>query len=207
VEKLLALGARTVTLSYSDGYIYDEAGIDRAKLDFVMELKNLRRGRIKEYADRFKAVYRPFAHDASSNPLWDHRAQCAFPSATQNEINGKDAQNLLRNGCYVVSEGANMPTDPDGVRMFVEERILFGPGKAANAGGVAVSGLEMAQNSMRYAWTREEVDKRLQLIMHSIHRACVEAAERFGTPGNYVNGANIAGFLKVADSMLDQGIV
>jgi glutamate dehydrogenase (NADP+) len=207
VEKLLELGARTVTLSDSDGYVYDEAGIDRKKLDFVMELKNVRRGRIKEYADRFKAVYRPVARDAASNPLWDHRAQCAFPSATQNEINGKDAQNLLRNGCYVVSEGANMPTDLDGARQFVEERILFGPGKAANAGGVAVSGLEMAQNSMRYSWTREEVDKRLQMIMHSIHGSCVEAAERFGTPGNYVNGANIAGFLKVADSMMDQGIV
>jgi glutamate dehydrogenase (NADP+) len=172
-----------------------------------MELKNVRRGRIKEYADKFKATYRPFAPDQTANPLWDHRAQCAFPSATQNEINGQDAQNLLRNGCYLVSEGANMPTDTDGVRMFVEERILFGPGKAANAGGVAVSGLEMAQNSMRYAWTREEVDKRLQMIMHGIHGSCVEAAERFGTPGNYVNGANIAGFLKVADSMLDQGIV
>jgi glutamate dehydrogenase (NADP+) len=139
--------------------------------------------------------------------LWNHRADCAFPSATQNEINGEDAINLLRNGIYVIGEGANMPSAPDAVSQFVDAGVLFGPGKAANAGGVATSGLEMAQNSMRYGWTREEVDRRLQLIMKSIHQACVETAARFGTPGNYVNGANIAGFLKVADSMLDQGVV
>jgi glutamate dehydrogenase (NADP+) len=208
IEKLLELGATSVTLSDSGGYVYDEAGIDHAKLKFVMELKNVRRGRITEYADKFKgAVYTPTNATLDHNPLWNHKAQCAFPSATQNEINGRDAANLLRNGVYVVAEGANMPTDLDGVAQFVDAKTLYGPGKAANAGGVATSGLEMAQNSMRYTWTREEVDKRLQIIMKSIHEACVETAERFGVPGNYVVGANIAGFLKVADAMLDQGLV
>jgi len=207
-EKLIQLGAKPVTLSDSNGYIYDEHGIDRERLDFVMELKNVRRGRIKEYAERFSsAVYTDIDPKADHNPLWDHQADCAFPSATQNEINGKDAANLLRNGVYVVAEAANMPTTLEGVHQFVEAKILYAPGKAANAGGVATSGLEMAQNSMRYGWTREEVDNRLHLIMKSIHKACVETAERFGTPGNYVNGANIAGFLKVADAMLDQGLV
>jgi len=207
-EKLIDLGGRVVTLSDSGGYIYDEAGIDSEKLAFVMDLKNVRRGRIKEYAEKFgDAVYTPIDSSADHNPLWNHKAQCAFPSATQNEINGKDAQNLLNNGVYVISEGANMPTTLDGVALFQEAKILYGLGKAANAGGVAVSGLEMAQNSMRYGWTREEVDKRLQMIMQSIHKACLDAADRFGTPGNYVNGANIAGFLKVADSMMDQGVV
>jgi glutamate dehydrogenase (NADP+) len=208
IEKLLDLGAKTVTLSDSTGYIYDEAGIDREKLAFVLELKNVRRGRIQEYADKYKsAVYTPLDAKLDHNPLWNHKAQCAFPSATQNEINGRDAANLLKNGVYVVAEGANMPTTLDGVVQFVDAKTLYGPGKAANAGGVAVSGLEMAQNSMRYTWTREEVDNRLSLIMRSIHQACVETADRFGTSGNYVNGANIAGFLKVADSMLDQGLV
>jgi glutamate dehydrogenase (NADP+) len=208
IEKLLELGAKVLTVSDSNGYIYDESGIDRDKLAFVMQLKNMRRGRIKDYADKFKgAIYKPVEATGDHNPLWNHKAQCAFPSATQNEINGKDAANLLKNGIYVVSEGANMPTTLDGVRRFVDAGILYGPGKAANAGGVAVSGLEMAQNSMRYSWTREEVDNRLRLIMKSIHKSCLDAAERFGTPGNYVNGANIAGFLKVADSMMDQGIV
>jgi glutamate dehydrogenase (NADP+) len=173
-----------------------------------MNLKNVRRGRIKEYADKFSgAVYTPLEAGSGHNPLWDHKADCAFPSATQNEINAKDAQNLLNNGVYVVSEGANMPTVPDGVNLFVENKILYGPGKAANAGGVAVSGLEMAQNSMRYSWTREEVDNRLNMIMQNIHENCVAAADRFGTPGNYVNGANIAGFLKTADAMMDLGVV
>jgi glutamate dehydrogenase (NADP+) len=207
-EKILDLGGKVLTVSDSGGYIYDEAGIDRDKLAFVMRLKNLERGRISEYAEKFpKAVYTPVDPKLDHNPLWDHKADCAFPSATQNEINLKDAKNLLKNGVTVVSEGANMPTTPDGVELFVKEKILYGPGKAANAGGVAVSGLEMAQNSMRYSWTREEVDNRLSMIMKSIHTSCVEAAERFGTPGNYVNGANIAGFLKVADAMMDQGIV
>jgi glutamate dehydrogenase (NADP+) len=208
VEKLLELGARCLTLSDSSGYVYDEAGIDRAKLGFVKELKNERRGRIKEYADKYKGVvYAPLDARQEANPLWNHKADCAFPSATQNEVNGRDAANLLKNGVFVVAEGANMPTTLDGVVQLVDAGILYGPGKAANAGGVAVSGLEMAQNSMRYSWTREEVDQRLRLIMKSIHQACVDTAARFGTPGNYVNGANIAGFLKVADAMLDQGVV
>ena len=208
VDKLNSLGAKAVTLSDSDGYIYDEAGIDREKLAFVMDLKNIRRGRIAEYADRFKgAVYTPNAPDLDHNPLWNHKAECAFPSATQNEINGKDAANLLRNGVYVVSEGANMPTSIEGVNQFLEAKILFGPGKAANAGGVATSGLEMAQNSMRISWTREEVDARLFNIIKTIHEGCYNTAEKYGTPGNYVNGANIAGFLKVANAMVDQGVV
>jgi glutamate dehydrogenase (NADP+) len=205
-EKLLDLGAKPVTLSDSSGYIYDEAGIDREKLAFVMELKNVKRGRIKEYAEKFSsAVYTPLEAGADHNPLWDHKADCAYPSATQNEINAKDAENLLKNGVYVVSEGANMPTTPDGVERFLEAKILYGPGKAANAGGVAVSGLEMSQNSLRLSWTREEVDQRLAGIMKAIHSTCVSAAEEFGTPGNYVNGANIGGFLKVADAMMAQG--
>jgi glutamate dehydrogenase (NADP+) len=208
VEKLLQLGAKAVTLSDSDGYIYDEAGITAEKLSFVMDLKNVRRGRIKEYADRFKGVtYTAVDPRQDSNPIWTHKAQCAFPSATQNEISGQDAANLLRNGVYVVSEGANMPTGLDGVRQFLDAGILYGPGKAANAGGVATSGLEMSQNSMRLCWTREEVDDRLHTIMKAIHRNCRETAEAFGTPGNYVNGANIGGFLKVADAMMDQGLV
>ena len=208
VEKLLQLGAKAVTLSDSDGYIYDEAGISAEKLAFVMDLKNVHRGRIREYADRFKgAIYTPIDHRLDHNPLWDHKAHCAFPSATQNEISARDAANLLRNGVYVVSEGANMPTVLDGVRQFLDAGILYGPGKAANAGGVATSGLEMSQNSMRMSWSREEVDERLHRIMKDIHRNCRQTAEAFGTPGNYVNGANIAGFLKVADAMLDQGLV
>jgi glutamate dehydrogenase (NADP+) len=208
VEKLLDLGGKPVTLSDSAGSIYDEAGIDRDKLKYVMDLKNVRRGRIKEYADKYStAVYTPTDATGDHNPLWAHKAECAFPSATQNEINAKDAANLLKHGVYVIGEGANMPSTVDAVNQFVDAGILYGPGKAANAGGVAVSGLEMAQNSMRYGWTRKEVDDRLQLIMSSIHEACVTTAERFGTPGNYVNGANIAGFLKIADAMMDQGVV
>jgi glutamate dehydrogenase (NADP+) len=208
VEKLIQLKAKPVTLSDSEGYIYDEAGITAEKLAFVMDLKNVRRGRIKEYADKFKGVvYTPVDPKLDHNPLWTHKAQCAFPSATQNEINGFDAAHLLRGGVYAVAEGANMPTTLDGVKVFLDAGILYGPGKAANAGGVATSGLEMSQNSMRMSWTREEVDNRLHLIMKSIHRACRETADQFGTPGNYVNGANIAGFLKVADSMIDQGLV
>ena len=208
IEKILDLGGKPVTCSDSAGYIYDEAGIDREKLAFLLELKNVKRGRISEYADKFKgAVYTPVDKAKDFNPLWDHKAQCAFPSAVQNEINAKDAQNLLNNGVYVVSEGANMPTVPEGVNLFVEKGILYGPGKAANAGGVATSGLEMSQNSLRLSWTREEVDARLHGIMKAIHRQCVEASAAYGFEGNYVAGANIAGFLKVADSMLDQGLV
>ena len=208
VEKILQLGGKVLTLSDSNGYIYDEAGIDAEKLKFVMDLKNIRRGRMKEYTDKFKsAVYTQIDPGADHNPLWNHKADCAFPSATQNEISGKDAANLLKNGVYVVSEGANMPSSIEAINQFVDAKILYGPGKAANAGGVATSGLEMAQNSMRYSWTREEVDNRLHLIMKSIHKTCVDTAAKYGTPGNYVNGANIGGFVKVADAMLDQGIV
>jgi len=168
----------------------------------------VRRGRIKEYADKYQDVtYTPLTPDLDHNPLWDVKADCAFPSATQNEINAKDAKNLLKNGVYVVAEGANMPTTAEGVDIFVDARILFGPGKAANAGGVATSGLEMCQNSMRLAWSRDEVDNRLHGIMKSIHKTCVEAAAAYGTPGNYVNGANIGGFLKVARAMMEQGLV
>ncbi|MBD3348438.1 MAG: NADP-specific glutamate dehydrogenase [Candidatus Eisenbacteria bacterium] len=207
-EKLLDLGAKPITLSDSSGWVLDKDGIDREKLAYVMELKNVKRGRIREYADKFKnAVYKDVDPSLDHNPLWDVEADCAFPSATQNEINASDAANLLKNGVYVVSEGANMPTVPEGVDLFIEKGILYGPGKAANAGGVATSGLEMSQNSLRLSWTREEVDKRLQGIMKSIHKACCEAAEEFGVSGNYVAGANIAGFLKVADSMLDQGVI
>ena len=207
VEKLIELGAKPVTLSDSSGYIYDEKGIDREKLKFAMDLKNVRRGRIKEYSEKFKGVtYVPVDPKLDYNPLWNHKAHCAFPSATQNEITGKDAKNLLANGVYVVSEGANMPTNLDGARAFLDAGILYGPGKAANAGGVSTSGLEMSQNSMRLSWTREEVDARLHGIMKAIHQACWETAEEYGTPGNYVNGANIAGFVKVADAMMDQGV-
>jgi glutamate dehydrogenase (NADP+) len=208
VQKILDLGGKVLTLSDSGGYIYDEEGIDRKKLAYVMELKNIRRGRIKEYADKFKgASYHAMDSKMDSNPLWNHKADCAFPSATQNEINGRDANNLVKNGVYVVSEGANMPTTPEGVNVFLENKILYGPGKAANAGGVSVSGLEMSQNSMRLSWSSEEVDQRLHQIMKNIHKSCVDASQRFGTPGNYVNGANIAGFLKVADAMMDLGVV
>jgi glutamate dehydrogenase (NADP+) len=208
VEKLLQLGAKPLTLSDSDGHIFDEAGIDAEKLAFVLDLKNNRRGRISEYAAKYKtAVYTPYDASKGHNPIWDHKAACAFPSATQNEINLADAQNLLKNGVYVVSEGSNMPTVPEGAELFVQKKILYAPGKAANAGGVATSGLEMSQNSLRMNWSREEVDGHLQTIMKNIHHSCVEAAAAYGMPGNYVAGANIAGFLKVADAMLDQGVV
>jgi glutamate dehydrogenase (NADP+) len=209
-EKLVELGAKVLTMSDSSGYIYDEEGIDREKLDFVMKLKNERRGRMSEYADEYSSgVYTALEAEPArgTDPIWTHEADCAFPSATQNEIDEEDAQNLLNNGVYLVCEGANMPTTPDGVAHFLDAGILYGPGKAANAGGVAVSGLEMAQNSMRFSWTREEVDQKLRRIMKSIHGTCLAVAEDFGTPGNYVNGANIGGFLKVADAMLDQGVV
>jgi glutamate dehydrogenase (NADP+) len=208
VEKLLQLGAKPVTLSDSDGCIYDESGITTEKLEFVMELKNHRRGRIKEYADKYKGVvYTPDDPRSETRAVWNHPAQCAFPSATQNEIGAKDADTLLRNGVYVVAEGSNMSTALEGVHRFLDAKILYAPGKAANAGGVATSGLEMSQNSMRLSWSREEVDARLHDIMKAIHKNCRDTADAFGTPGNYVNGANIAGFLKVADAMMDQGLV
>jgi len=207
VEKILDFGGKPVTLSDSNGYIYDEAGIDREKLKFAMELKNVRRGRIKEYSDKYKsAVYTPIDPKMDYNPLWNHKAHCAFPSATQNEINGKDAENLIKNGVYVISEGANMPSTPDAIKVYIDKKILYGPGKAANAGGVATSGLEMSQNSLRLSWSREEVDQRLHGIMKAIHAQCVEYGKE-GNFINYVNGANIGGFVKVADSMIDQGVV
>jgi len=208
IEKILDLGGKVVTCSDSSGYIYDEEGIDRDKLAYLMMLKNVRRARIKEYAEKYpNAVFADVDPSKDYNPLWNHKAECAFPSATQNEVNTVDAQNLVNNGVYVVSEGANMPTVPEGIELFIENKLLYGPGKAANAGGVSVSGLEMSQNSMRLNWSRKEVDERLHGIMTSIHRTCMDTAEQYGTPGNYVNGANIAGFVKVVDAMLDQGLV
>jgi glutamate dehydrogenase (NADP+) len=208
IEKLLDFGARPVTASDSDGYVYDDHGFDRDKLAFLMTLKNERRGRIREYADHYRGVeYVPIDPALHYNPLWSHRAQCAFPSATQNEITGADATHMVGNGVFVVAEGANMPSTPEAVEIFIDAGTLYAPGKAANAGGVATSGLEMSQNSMRTTWTREEVDGRLQAIMKAIHRSCRDTAEAFGVPGHYVHGANIAGFLKVAGAMLDQGLV
>ena len=208
IEKLLDLGAKPVTASDSNGVIYDPDGIDREKLAYIMDLKNMRRGRIREYADKFKkAIFMPTDIKLEHNPLWNIKADCAFPSATQNEITVKDAANLVKNGIKLVAEGANMPSTLEATKIFLDAGILYGPAKAANAGGVATSGLEMAQNSMRLSWTREEVDDRLHKIMIAIHRSCYETADIYGTPGNLVNGANIVGFIKVANAMLDQGLV
>jgi glutamate dehydrogenase (NADP+) len=209
IEKLIQLGAKAVTVSDSDGYVHDAAGFDEERLAFLMELKNVRRGRIREYAARFTgATYTPFRQsNQGSNPLWTHPAHCAFPSATQNEVTGKDAETMIRNGVIAVAEGANMPCTLDAARVLIDAGVLYAPGKAANAGGVATSGLEMAQNSARLTWSRQEVDRRLHEIMRAIHKACRETAEAYGVPGNYVHGANIAGFLKVADAMMEQGLV
>jgi glutamate dehydrogenase (NADP+) len=209
IEKLIDLGAKVVTFSDSSGYVYDPDGVDREKFEWLKELKNVRRGRIREFAEKYPGAEYASAEvgGLDENPLWKHKADCAFPCATQNEINHRDAQNLLQNSIQLVCEGANMPTTPDAVNAFTDSGILYAPGKAVNAGGVAVSGLEMAQNSMRFAWTREEVDGRLKMIMKNIHAACLDAASEYGTPGNYVNGGNIAGFIRVADAMIDQGII
>ncbi len=201
-EKVNELGGKVVTLSDSSGYIVDDNGVTGEKWDFIMELKNIRRGRIKEYAEKFPGV-----KYFEGLGVWTVPVDVALPCATQNELNGEDARMLIANGCNCVAEGANMPSTPDAVDIFVEKKILFGPGKAANAGGVAVSGLEMSQNSMRMAWSREEVDSKLHGIMKSIHQSCVHAGDMYGTPGNYVNGANIAGFIKIANAMMDQGCV
>ena len=207
-EKILELGGTVLTLSDSSGYIYDEKGIDEKKLAYVKQLKNIRRGRISEYAEQFtEAVYIPVNPVLGYNPLWKHGNDCAFPCATQNEINGIDAEHLISNGVQLICEGANMPTTPEAVDIFHDHKLLFAPSKAANAGGVAVSGLEMAQNSMRLSWPRREVDDRLKQIMKSIHRTCLEAADEYGLPGNYTAGANIASFFKVVNAMLDQGLV
>ena len=200
-QKLNRVGAKVVTMSDSSGFIYDKDGITEEKLGWIMHLKNVRRRRIKEYADQFGAVY------ADGQRPWSVPCECAFPCATHNEISGEDAKNLLDNGCYLVSEAANMPTAPAGVDLFLAKKILYGPGKAANAGGVAVSGLEMSQNSMRLPWPREEVDLRLRQIMATIHKNARNTAAEYGQPDNLVIGANIAGFVKVADAMLDQGVV
>lgn len=200
IEKVNQLGGKCVTVSDSDGYIYDPDGIDAKKLKFIMELKNIKRGRIKEYADKYKCKY------VVGKRPWGEKGDIAFPSATQNEIDGKDAKTLVKNGCIAVGEGANMPSTQDAVDVFLAAKILYGPGKAANAGGVSTSGLEMSQNSMRLSWSREEVDQRLHDIMINIHESCV----KYGKDGDYVNyvkGANIAGFVKVADAMIDQGVV
>ncbi len=202
VEKVNQLGGKAISLSDSNGFIVDEDGITPEKLEFVMDLKNVKRGRIKEYADKFKSAK---YHDGLG--LWNVPCDVALPCATQNELNGDDAKTLLKNGCVCVAEGANMPSTPDAVDQFVAARIMYGPGKAANAGGVATSGLEMSQNSLRLSWSREEVDQRLHNIMKSIHSACRNTATAYGQPTNNVLGANIAGFLKVANSMMDQGIV
>ncbi len=208
IEKLLQLGAKPVTVSDSDGAIYDPDGITADKLAWILELKNVKRGRIRQYADQFKkAIFMPTDLKLGYNPLWNIKADCAFPSATQNEINARDATNLINNGVKVVSEGANMPSTLEATKLFLEAKALYGPAKAANAGGVATSGLEMSQNSQRMAWTREEVDEKLHNIMIAIHQTCYETAEQYGTPGNLVNGANIGGFVKVANAMLDQGLV
>ncbi len=201
IEKVNQLGGKVVTASDSNGTIYDKNGIDSEKWQFLMELKNLKRGRIKEYADKFKCEY----HEGKRP--WFAKCDIALPCATENEVSGEDAKMLVKNGCICVSEGANMPTTPEGVDIFLGNKVLYGPGKAANAGGVATSGLEMSQNSMRLSWTREEVDNRLHLIMKSIHRACRATAEEYCEPDNYVLGANIAGFIKVANTMMDQGLV
>jgi len=201
VEKLLQLGAKPITLSDSSGYIIDPAGIDTEKLAWVMELKNIRRGRISEYAKRFNCTF------VEGNTPWGEKCDCAFPSATQNEVNEDDAKELVKNGCFVVSEGANMPSTPEAVEVFQNAKILYGPGKAANAGGVATSGLEMTQNSMRLPWSREEVDAKLHQIMINIHQTCVNYGTQPDGYINYVNGANIGGFIKVAEAMIAQGVV
>jgi len=201
VEKLIEMGAKVVTLSDSSGFIYDPEGIDREKLDYILHLKNVRRGRIKEYADTYGAQY------FEGKTPWGIKCDLAFPCATQNEINEDDAKELIKNGCYLISEGANMPSTPEAVEVFLHAKILYGPGKAANAGGVSTSGLEMTQNSMRLPWSREEVDQRLHQIMINIHETCV----KYGTDKdgfiNYVTGANIGGFIKVANAMIAQGVV
>ena len=201
VEKLLQLGAKPVSLSDSSGTIYDPDGITAEKLAWVIDLKNVQRGRIQKYADKFGAQY------LEGQRPWNLPCQCAFPSATQNEISVKDAQALLKNGCQLVTEGSNMPSTPEAAELFVSKRILYAPGKASNAGGVATSGLEMSQNSTRLSWTREDVEQRLHAIMISIHKNCYDTAQAYGDPGNYVMGANIASFVKVANAMLAQGVV
>lgn len=208
IEKIMQLGGKAVTASDSNGFVYDEAGFTTEKLEFLKELKNVRRGRIKEYADKFKGVvYQDIDAKADHNPLWALKADCAFPCATQNEVNEKDARNLVKGGVKLLAEGANMPTTIEGINVILDAGVMYAPGKASNAGGVATSGLEMTQNYMGQNWTREEVDDKLQDIMKGIHDTCLAAAKEYGKPGNYMAGANIAGFLKVARAMQAQGVI
>ncbi|MCS6973307.1 MAG: NADP-specific glutamate dehydrogenase [Cyclobacteriaceae bacterium] len=208
IEKINKLGGKVITASDSNGFIIDEAGITKDKLEFLKDLKNNRRGRIKEYAEKFKGVvYQEIDPKADHNPMWNIKADCAFPCATQNEINGKDAANLVKNGIKLVGEGANMPVTIEGINILIDNGIMYSPGKASNAGGVATSGLEMTQNYMGSNWTREEVDNKLQSIMKNIHDTCLAVANEYGKPGNYLVGANIAGFLKVANAMKAQGVI
>lgn len=208
IEKINKLGGKVITASDSNGFIIDEAGITKEKLEFLKDLKNNRRGRIKEYAEKYKGVvYQEIDTAADHNPMWNIKADCAFPCATQNEINGKDAENLVKNGVKLVGEGANMPVTIEGINILIDNGIMYSPGKASNAGGVATSGLEMTQNYMGSNWTREEVDSKLQGIMKNIHDTCLAVANEYGKPGNYLVGANIAGFLKVANAMKAQGVI
>lgn len=207
IEKINQLGGKAVTASDSNGFIYDAAGIDDEKLKFLMDLKNNRRGRIKEYADKYGCTYTATPAGADHNPLWSIQADCAFPCATQNEVNAKDAANLVKNKVKVVGEGANMPVTPEGINTLIDNGVMYAPGKASNAGGVATSGLEMTQNYMGQNWSREEVDAKLVSIMKNIHTTCLAAAKEYGKPGNYMVGANIAGFLKVAKAMQAQGVI
>lgn len=207
-EKILEFGGKVLTLSDSSGYIYDEEGIDTAKLNYIKELKNVKRGRIEEYVSKYpKAVFTKEDSLGKFNPLWNHKADCAFPCATQNEVNEHDAQNLVKNGVKLLAEGANMPTTPEAIEILQHNGVMYAPGKASNAGGVATSGLEMTQNYMGISWSAEEVDKRLQEIMKGIHGKCLHAAEQYGMKGNYMAGANIAGFVKVAEAMRAQGVI
>ena len=208
LEKLLQLGAKPVTASDSNGYVYAADGFTTEMVEFLKNLKNVKRGRIKEMADAFKNVqYTAFSADAPSGIQWQHKADCTFPSATQNEINEVDAAAMIKNGVWMVSEGSNMSTTLKGIAAFQDAKILFGPSKASNAGGVATSGLEMSQNSMRYLWTPAEVDAKLKNIMVTIHKSCQETAVKYGRPGDYILGANATGFIKVAEAMLAQGVV
>lgn len=208
IEKINKMGGKVITASDSSGYIVDEEGIVKEKLEFLKDLKNIRRGRIKEYADQYpSAVFHPADESADHNPIWNIKAYCAFPCATQNEVNEKDAMNMVKNGIKVVGEGANMPVTIEGINVLIDHGVMYSPGKASNAGGVATSGLEMTQNYMGTSWSREEVDNKLQGIMRHIHDTCLAVANEYGKPGNYLVGANIAGFLKVANAMKAQGVI
>ena len=208
IEKIIELGGKVITASDSSGYILDESGINAEKLEYIKELKNERRGRISEYADKYlSATFFPSDSSADHNALWAHNADCAFPCATQNELNNIDANNLVSNNVKLVAEGANMPCTPEAINILRDNGVMYAPGKAANAGGVATSGLEMVQNYSGLHWTSDEVDRRLQTIMKNIHDNCIHAAQKYNSNNDYMSGANIAGFIKVADSMIAQGLL